>query len=203
MKDRIKQKKQRFSDKTPKFKINKWTKLISFIASIGFISIAFFENSISSKKELIDNYNYQAEILNQNIRDSENDYDMAFQLKNHIQLLALLKADTIIINKQNEEFITLLQMAALGVSTNDENSSFRTEVNMPKEIEKLISLYESGLLTTVSKANQLIQYRDQISSEKNNLEKYKIWALYFFILLTIISFSIGILKKEKDNPEME
>ncbi len=165
----------------------------SIISAFAYCSIFFFESILEEKRQNVANLEDELDIMIWNMQEGNNNHEIARSIRNHIDVLQVLKVDT---TQRQEEEIELLvaaasSMVALAKTYNKE--SFDSEKLFEEQKAKIISyetflpIFQNSLLTTGKYYNDL---QDKINDTKQNIttiNSMKLKVISLAILLQVFS----------------
>ena len=171
----------------------------SFIlaATIGFSFLPVYEHSISEKKDIIGKLNLDWEDLRFELDQTTREYDNALNLKNHSELLVLLKANQVEVSNTIENMLNRLRHSILigyhAAEDDAANENFIIKINELNTYEKLWPIFLEMIKKTMVRHDNLVKKRKILEVEVSNMEYLKSNLFIAFILINSIGLFIGIL----------
>ena len=176
----------------------KWSKIftilsLSFVlvATVGFSIVGFRNQTINNTREKLSLSEKVAENAFYDLKDTIQEYDKAMLMRNHIDLISAIKADSSLVGARKIELGSILKNAVIGayaiaVKLPDDNA--QKEWRDLGSYEELFPVYMKYLL----KAEQRIKS----AQRENSLERQRIEAMansmrsWHILLVVLNSFGL-------------
>lgn len=174
--------------------MKKYLKIVSSVlvavATIGFAWITDYDSNIKAAEKTLQDLQASSDHHFREGLRALNEYENAFQLRNHLQVLETLKAPRTMIQDANNGTETKIKFAILGVDSTADSVKLEKELSDLHSYNDLIPVFTRQQNNAVTKLNRMLA--DSRSKKQRISEMDETKSFWYRIFLALNSFGLVI-----------